>query len=221
MSPLSVAISGRASQVNPRNGSASAIAAPSAWVIAHDLGAISPATMCRKVTSASATANATGARSDSGTPTRPKTGSSRCSIAGSATMPRPSEQSVMPSWAPASMRVSSRPLRTAVRAMARTSRPPRAAVSSRRCRRALTTANSAATNRPLATRSTTPSRIAVRVFIGPPLPGHGPARAGRVFDRSTIYRNSCCRNASWVCGALVLGWETGGWPFGRLSRPRA
>ncbi len=75
MSPFSEDSSGRITQVKPRKGSVRIRAARSGLVSAHDLGAISPTTMCRNVTSASEIVSAIGSRSDSDTPTAAKTGS--------------------------------------------------------------------------------------------------------------------------------------------------
>ena len=44
--------------MNARNGSASSTAESSGWLIAHDFGAISPTTTCRKPTTATASTNA-------------------------------------------------------------------------------------------------------------------------------------------------------------------
>jgi hypothetical protein len=64
-------------------------------------GTISPSTTCRKTTIVIAITNATGCSHSSGTCSAWNPGSIRCASAGSPTAPRPSEQTVMPSWAPA------------------------------------------------------------------------------------------------------------------------
>ena len=64
-------------------------------------GTISPTTVCRKTTTPSASTNATGCTAPSGSPIAWNGPSSRCARAGSAIAPRPSEQMVMPSCAPA------------------------------------------------------------------------------------------------------------------------
>ena len=68
---------GRASQVKARKGRARSIAELSGCEMAHDFGAISPTTMCRKTTIETAMATAMACTATSGTPTAWMTGSSR------------------------------------------------------------------------------------------------------------------------------------------------
>jgi hypothetical protein len=82
-------------------------------------------------------------------------------MAGSAKAPMPSEHIVIPSWAPASITDSS--FEALIPARARPS--PSAASCSNRDRRAASTANSAATNAPLAASSNSESPRAIGVLI--------------------------------------------------------
>ena len=145
----------RVDAMNARNGSASMMADRSGWLIAQDFGAISPTTMWRNTTTATARTVAMTEAIASGSGVSWSSGSSRSATAGLASAPRPSVARVIPSWAPARPRDSSRLLRTAARA----DRPPKAAATSRRCRLAETTANSAATKNALATSSRTDNPI--------------------------------------------------------------
>ena len=149
--------------MNMRNGSPSRMAERSGWLIAHDFGAISPTTMWRNTTTATAMTVAMTEAMASGSGVSWSRGSSRSATAGLASAPSPSVARVIPSWAPARPRESSRLLRTAARA----DRPPKAAATSRRCRLAETTANSAATKNALASSSSTDRPMETTTFTRP------------------------------------------------------
>ena len=176
--PFITASTGRATRAKARNGSARISAERSGCEIAHDLGAISPTTMCRNVTTASATASATACEALSGRPSACSGSASTFSNAGSETTPRPSVHMVMPSWAPASISDSSEIPATAARA----GRLPARAARSSRGRRAATRANSAATKKPLPASSSTVTTRAVSGSISPhpprrPAPAAAPCAA--------------------------------------------
>jgi hypothetical protein len=114
--PFSPTSSGRVTAMNARIGSASRIAERSGWAIAHDLGAISPTTRCRNVTTTRASTNAITSLVAAGRPHDANTGTSRSCTAGLATAPSPRVHSVMPSCDPASSSDRSRALRSAARA---------------------------------------------------------------------------------------------------------
>ena len=137
--------SGRNTHTNAREGTPMIVAASSGWAIAHDLGAISPATRCRNVTSNRDRANETTSATPAGAPNELSAGPSQASTAGLVTAPRANVHAVTPSWAPASMTVSSSSPRIAARADGL-----RAASASSRCRRAPRSANSMITKNALA-----------------------------------------------------------------------
>ena len=102
--------------MNPRIGNASRVAERSGWAMAHDLGAISPMTRCKNVTMTSARTKPATSAAHSGSPHPSNRGVSQWCTAGLVTAPSASVQIVMPSWEPASRRVSSLELRSAARA---------------------------------------------------------------------------------------------------------
>ncbi len=125
-------------------------------------GTISPSTMCRNTTTASAMMNATVCRAAPLMPTAASGISSRCATAGSPMAPRPSEHTVMPSWAPAIMRET----RSIARSVIRAEREPAAARGSIWVRRAAMRANSAPTKKALPISSATAMRMAVVSSMG-------------------------------------------------------
>ena len=133
--PLSSRRTHRVAAMNRRNGSPIRMADRSGWLIAHDFGAISPTTIWRNTTTATAMTVAMTEAMASGNGVSWSRGSSRSATAGLASAPSPRVARVIPSCAPARPRESSRLLRTAARA----ERPPKAAATSRRCRFAETT----------------------------------------------------------------------------------
>ncbi len=88
---------GRTTHVKARNGRARVIAETSGCEMAHDLGAISPTTMCRKTTIATAMTTAMRWVTASGMPAACSTGSSSEATAGSDRAPKPRVHRVMPS----------------------------------------------------------------------------------------------------------------------------
>src|SRR5690625_5497703 len=120
----------------------------SGFAIAHDLGAISPTTKCRKVTTNRAIAKAALPAIQSASPHELSMGPSQKSMAGFVTAPSAKVQKVMPNWEPASIRVKSFMPRRAARADGLV-----AANSSSRWRRAPSKANSIITKKALRTRS--------------------------------------------------------------------
>jgi hypothetical protein len=106
----------------------------------------------------------------SGSPVRCSGISSRWWIAGSDTLRISSEQTVMPSWLVASIRVACSIAKSAVCAL----RLPRSASGSTCDRRAEMTANSAATKNALNTRRTISAAMPPQSFMRHPLPS--PAR---------------------------------------------
>src|SRR5690625_3445659 len=78
----------------------------SGFAIAHDLGAISPTTKCRKVTTNRAIAKPALPAIQSASPHELSMGPSQKSVAGFVTAPSAKVQKVMPNWEPASIRVN-------------------------------------------------------------------------------------------------------------------
>ena len=110
--------SGRNIQMNPREGRPIRRAARSGSAITHDLGAISPITRCRNVTSSRDRTNEAPPATPPGIPSEARAGPSQASTAGLVTAPSANVQAVIPSWAPASITVSSSMPRMAARAEA-------------------------------------------------------------------------------------------------------
>ncbi len=90
---------GRSARVSATRGGPSSSALGTGAASAMFFGTISPISMCRYVARVSAITNATGWTRACGRWTASKPGSSRCAMAGSATAPSTSEETVMPSWA--------------------------------------------------------------------------------------------------------------------------
>ncbi len=176
---LSSSRTGRKTHMKARIGRARRIAERSGWVIAHDLGAISPTTRCRNVTRTRASPNETATATACGRPSASSSGSNACSTAGSVTAPRARVQAVMPSWVPASSTETSEALRSAARADLLVT-----ASSSRRVRRAAIVANSMETKNALAAMITIVTGMATRPSISgpPPRDRTAPVRGAR--DRS-------------------------------------
>lgn len=120
---------------------ASARATASGLAMARFFGASSPSTICAIVTSTSASASETPKVTDAGSPTASMTGSITAASAGSAMNPSTSVDTVMPSCAPDSMKLSR--LWTSIARF--DFRSPSSACSENRLRRAATNANSTAT----------------------------------------------------------------------------
>ncbi len=85
---------------------ANARATGSALVMARFLGASSPNTIWATVARTNAVAKAIPKLADSGTPKVSRTGSIAPAIAGSAMNPTTNDVTVMPNWAPDSMKLS-------------------------------------------------------------------------------------------------------------------
>ncbi len=90
---------GRRARVRATSGGPSSSAVGAGAASAMFFGTISPTSMCRYVAAVRAITNAIGWISPWGTPTASNGGSSRWAMAGSATAPSTSEETVMPSWA--------------------------------------------------------------------------------------------------------------------------
>lgn len=90
---------GRSARVSHTSGGPSSSALGTGAASAMFLGTISPISMCRYVARVRAITNAIGCTSASGTFIASNGGSSRCAMAGSATAPSTSDDTVMPSWA--------------------------------------------------------------------------------------------------------------------------
>ena len=173
--PFRASRTGPVTQVKARKGRARSTADRSGWLMAHDFGAISPTTMWRKTTTATAMTTATTEAADSGSRAATSSGVISSATAGLARAPRPRVARVMPSWAPASISESSRLLRTAARAAPL----PSAARTSNRWRLADTMANSAATKNPLSTRRATERATEAPTVIELPPPRQGSGRSAR------------------------------------------
>ena len=183
--------SGLNTQMNAREGSPISRAARSGAAITHDLGAISPTTRCRNVTSSSDRMNAAVSAIPPGTPSEPSAGPSHASTAGLVTAPSAKVQAVMPSCAPANMTVSSSIPRMAARAEAL-----RSASTSSRCLRAPSRENSIMTKNALATiraRVTTTTTPGLLIVNGPPRRRIHLGRRARLEDRSCRGRRCCGR----------------------------
>src|SRR6266545_4761420 len=127
-------------------------------------GTISPITVCANTTTISARTNATGCAIDCGIRTRSNTPVSRWAKAGSAMAPRPSEQTVTPSCAPAIINGI-----CSIALSARRARFEVAAIGSMTVRRAAISANSPATKNALPSNRIATTRTLV---IGVLRPGH-------------------------------------------------
>ncbi len=139
--------------MNSHADGANARATGSGFAMARFLGASSPNTICAMVTNSNARAIAMPSEADSGMPAASSTGEKTDAIAGSAMKPSASEETVIPSWAPDSMKLSR--LWTWIARLDR--RSPDSACSTKRLRRAATNANSTATKYPFAAiNATTP-----------------------------------------------------------------
>ena len=147
---------GRSTVTTPTRTGARTRAERSGPAMAMFFGTISPSTTCRDTTTTSARENAIGWTSASGMPQLSNSGSMRCASAGSPTAPRPSEQMVMPSWAPAIIRETFSMARRVVLA----EREPCCARGSIWLRRAEMSANSAPTKKALKASSSTATRSA-------------------------------------------------------------
>ena len=101
--------------MNPRIGIASRVADFSGCAIAHDFGAISPTTRCRKVTMIRASTNPATSASHNGAPHPSKAGLSQWCTAGLVIAPSARVHTVMPSCEPANSTDSSDALRRAAR----------------------------------------------------------------------------------------------------------
>ena len=180
--PLRATRAGRVSHMNPRMGIASRVADFSGWAIAHDLGAISPTTRWTKVTTISESTNATTSAVTSGRPQPVISGVIMWWTAGLVMAPNAKVQRVMPSCEPASSIDRSRALRNAARAAMLVS-----AASSRRWRRAATSANSIATKNALS--ATIAAEISRAMPVLMPLIGTPPA-SGPGFGAGSATRSA-------------------------------
>ncbi len=149
---LTAKITGRSARERATSGGPSSSALRTGSASATFFGTISPSSMCRYVARVSAMTKETAWPALVGTPTAWNTGSSRCAIAGSATMPSTSVHSVMPSWAAASSaETCSSPHRTL-----RARRSPCSACGSIWLRRTEISANSAPTKKAFTTSVASP-----------------------------------------------------------------
>src|SRR6266702_6597305 len=123
-------------------------------------GTISPITVCANTTTISARTNATGCAIDAGSRTSASTPVSRCVYAGSRIPPRPIEQTVTPSCAPAII--------SGICSIARSARRARfeyPVIGSMTVRRAAISENSPATKNALPSSSTVTTRTLVIRFL--------------------------------------------------------
>ena len=178
-------MTGLAARTHRRYAGTSSMAEDSGPAMAMFLGTISPSSTWSTTTIVIAMMNDTVCSTVSGMPSARKGVSSRCATAGSPTRPSRIEQTVMPSWAPASISGRFSPARITVTAL----RLPCSARASSRSRRADINANSAPTKNALAPRSSTVSTTPRKSPIGMALFLVAPPELGQLelVDPTTVH----------------------------------
>ncbi len=156
--------------------------------MARFFGTSSPKIMVNVEPMARPSPTASGCTTPSGTPQPSRGGEIRSEIAGSARKPMARLVTVMPTWAPESC---------VERLRSAASTPfapvsPSAAACSTRDRSTVTNANSAATNTPQRTISTSETASRIHAVIGGPREGDGADEEGR----------PCAASASFGCGEV-------------------